>query len=71
MQAQIRQFAGSAQMQPEDVAMFTKAYEEGKLIAPEESGHAIAAMALNASQEFTGKFLSWDSEECREFWDSK
>ncbi|KAI0702898.1 short-chain dehydrogenase [Cytidiella melzeri] len=71
MQAQIRQLDGTDKMRPEDVAIFTKAHEEGKLGAPEESGHVIAALALNASSEFTGKFVSWDSEECRDFWDSK
>jgi hypothetical protein len=71
MQAQIRQLAGTAQMLPEDVASFSKAHEEGNLVAPEESGHVIAALALNASPEFTGQFISWDSEKCRDFWDSK
>lgn len=71
MQAQIRQLSGTAQMRPEDVASFVKTFQEGKLVAPEESGHVIAALALNASQEFTGKFVSWDSEECRDFWDSE
>ncbi|KAI0773445.1 short-chain dehydrogenase [Irpex lacteus] len=71
MQAQIRQLAGTDKMRPEDVAIFAKEHEEGKLVAPEESGHVIAALALNASAEFTGKFVSWDSEECRDFWDTK
>ncbi|KAI0347254.1 short-chain dehydrogenase [Trametopsis cervina] len=71
MQAQIRGLTGTDKMRPEDVAEFVKSYEEGELIHPEESGHVIASMALNANREFSGQFISWNSEECRDFWDTK
>lgn len=70
MQVAIRQLEGTDKMRPQDVASFIQEHEEGKLVAPEECGHVIAALALNASHDFSGKFVSWDSEECRDFWDS-
>lgn len=57
-------------MRPEDVASFVASYDEGKLVNPFESGHVIAALAIRAPEEMSGKFVSWDSEECKEFWDS-
>lgn len=71
MQAQIRQLQGSDKMHPSDVNKFVQEYDEGKLVDPMEAGHVLAALALGAPKEMTGKFVSWDSEECREFWDSK
>lgn len=71
MQAQLRQLAGTDQMRPEDVAIYIKAYEEGELIDPSESGHVLAALALKAPKELTGKYVSWDSEQCSDFWECK
>ena len=71
MQAQIRQLVGTDKMRPEDLDIFVSAYDEGKLVDPIESGHVLATMALSAPLELSGKFVSWDSEECRDFWDTK
>ena len=71
MQAQIRQLAGTGKMLEEDVAKFVNAHDEGKLVDPMDSGHVIAAMAVHAGKALSGKFVSWDSEEASEFWDSK
>lgn len=71
MQAQIRQLQGTDRMHPDDINMFMQAYDGGKLVDPMDSGHVLAALAVNAPKELSGKFVSWDSEECREFWDSK
>ena len=71
MQAQLRQLAGTGQMRPEDVAVYVREHEAGKLLDPSETGHVLAAMVLKASKELTGKYVSWDSEDCSEFWDSK
>ena len=62
---------GTEKMLPNDVAKFVKEHEEGTLVRPSESGHVIAALALKATKELSGKFVSWDSEECSEFWDTK
>ena len=71
MQAQIRQLTGTDKMRPEDIASFVNEYDEGKLVDPMESGHVIASLAIGATKEPSGRFVSWDSEECREFWDTK
>ncbi|EKM59219.1 uncharacterized protein PHACADRAFT_205397 [Phanerochaete carnosa HHB-10118-sp] len=71
MQAQIRQLAGTDIMRAEDVSKYVSDYDEGRLVDPMESGHVLASMAVNAGRELSGKFVSWDSEEARDFWDSK
>ena len=47
--------------------VFVKAHSEGKLVKPEDAGHVIAALALQADKGFSGQFVSWDSEECSRF----
>ncbi|GLB33882.1 putative NAD-P-binding protein [Lyophyllum shimeji] len=63
MQAILRTKGGSTLSQ-EDHEKFVKAYNEGKLVKPEEVGHVIAALALRAEPVLSGRFVSWDSEEC-------
>lgn len=46
---------------------FVQAFAEGKLVQPEEPGHVIAALALQADKLLSGQFLSWDSGECTKF----
>ncbi|PSS05398.1 hypothetical protein PHLCEN_2v3887 [Hermanssonia centrifuga] len=58
-------------MRDEDLHKFIRDHKEGNLVDPEDCGHVIAALALKAPQELTGKFVSWDSEECREYWDDQ
>ena len=47
--------------------IFTHAYSESKLVKPEDCGHVIAALALNAPKHFSGQFISWDSDDCKPF----
>jgi hypothetical protein len=56
-------------MKEEDHQIFKDAHSKGQLIKPEVSGHVIAALALQAHKELSGLFVSWDSEECKEFRD--
>ena len=46
---------------------FTDAYEQGKLVAPEDAGHVAAALSLKAPKTLSGQFVSWDSDECKSF----
>jgi hypothetical protein len=46
---------------------YTQAYSEGKLVKPEDAGHITAALALKAPKSLSGQFVSWDSEECKDF----
>lgn len=71
MQAQIRQLQGSDRMDPKDVSMFINTYDEGKLVDPMDAGHVLAALAVKAPKTLSGHFVSWDSEECSDFWDTK
>ncbi|KAK2760024.1 hypothetical protein FQN54_002760 [Arachnomyces sp. PD_36] len=43
-----------------DASKFTSAHENGKLLKPEQPGHVIAKLALDAPYDLSGKFLSWD-----------
>ncbi|KAG8865223.1 hypothetical protein FRB96_000113 [Tulasnella sp. 330] len=66
MQSTIRAI-GAAHMSPKDLAKFTGLYETGTLVKPEDSGHVIAALAVNAGKDLTGKFVSWDEEAMAPF----
>jgi len=66
MQATLRTSAGSA-LAKEDHEKFVKAYNEGKLVKPEDVGHVIAALVLRAQSGLSGQFVSWDSDECKPY----
>jgi len=44
-----------------------RAHADGTLVRPEDSGYVIAALAVRASKDLSGKFVSWDGEECKAF----
>ncbi|KAF8897607.1 short-chain dehydrogenase [Infundibulicybe gibba] len=58
---------GNTHMTEVDYNTFVRVHAEGKLVKPESCGHVIAALALWAPKSLSGQFVSWDSEECREF----
>jgi len=58
---------GNHAMDQSDHQKFVDAFNQGKLVKPEDCGYVIATLALRAPQELTGQFVSWDSEECRPF----
>ena len=66
MQATLREI-GPKHMGEEIMKKFVQAYNEGKLVKPEDAGHVAAALSLSAPKSLSGKFISWDSDECREF----
>lgn len=47
--------------------MFIGLHEDKKLIKPEQSGYVIAALAVKAPSSMSGKFVSYDAEECKDF----
>jgi hypothetical protein len=65
MQAALRENTHS--MLPADAERFIQAHATGKLVKPEDAGHVIAALALRAPKALSGKFVSWDSDECADF----
>ncbi|KAL4241942.1 NAD(P)-binding domain superfamily protein [Abortiporus biennis] len=66
MQVQIRE-TGSAYLADKDYSKFVSAHSEGRLVKPEDSGHVIAALAVRASKSLSGQFVSWDSDDCKEY----
>lgn len=66
MQATLRAI-GSQHMNPDQHSMFVKTFNDGKLVKPEDCGHVIAALSLGAPKSLSGHFVSWDSDECKEF----
>ena len=58
---------GQHHLRKEDLEKFVKARTEGTLVKPEDSGYVIAALSVKASKELSGKFVTWNSDECREY----
>jgi hypothetical protein len=66
MQEKLRA-AGAPHMTANDHQAFLQQHAQGKLVKPEDPGRVIAALAIKAPKSLSGQFVSWDSEECREF----
>lgn len=66
MQKLIRE-DGNNHLTSKDYSKFTEAFSGGKLVKPEDCGHVIATLALKAPKSLSGQFVSWDSEDCKEF----
>lgn len=54
-------------MTTNDMAKFIKLHETKTLVKPEDSGHVIAALALDANSDLSGKFVSWEEEAMAPF----
>ncbi|KAJ5036251.1 hypothetical protein NUH16_004122 [Penicillium rubens] len=46
---------------------FTGVHKDGKLLKPEQPGHVMAKLVLDAPKEFTGRFYSWNDKELEGF----
>ncbi|KII95116.1 hypothetical protein PLICRDRAFT_202634 [Plicaturopsis crispa FD-325 SS-3] len=66
MQLALREIGGS-HMTETDYNKFLRVHAEGKLVKPEDAGHVIAALSLQASPSLSGQFVSWDSEQCKDY----
>lgn len=66
MQALLRE-AGEAHMAPDDYQKFVSEHKNAQLVKPEDPGYVIASMALKASPSLSGQFVSWNSEECKDY----
>jgi NAD(P)-dependent dehydrogenase (short-subunit alcohol dehydrogenase family) len=58
MQRELRDVHG-ANMDAETHSKFTGAHKDGKLVQPEQPGHVMAKLVLDAPKELSGKFLSY------------
>jgi hypothetical protein len=54
-------------MLDKDYNAFVQSHADGKLVNPEDCGHVIASLSLQASKNLSGQFVSWDSEECKAY----
>ncbi|KAG9562385.1 hypothetical protein KCU77_g4629, partial [Aureobasidium melanogenum] len=50
-----------------DAAKFKELKETGSLLKPEQPGHVMAKLALDAPKDLNGKFLSWNDEKLAAF----
>ncbi|KAM0714431.1 hypothetical protein Q7P37_010218 [Cladosporium fusiforme] len=66
MQKDIREKHNKA-MDEQDAARFAELKATGGLLKPEQPGHVMAKLVLDAPKELTGKFLSWNAEELKAF----
>ncbi|KAM0787933.1 hypothetical protein ACM66B_006138 [Microbotryomycetes sp. NB124-2] len=66
MQEAIRSIGGQ-HMTEKDHSRFTGLHAEGKLVPPEKPGAVLAALAVKASKDLSGQFVSWDSDEMQEY----
>ncbi|KAJ7665545.1 hypothetical protein B0H17DRAFT_1090898 [Mycena rosella] len=66
MQAALRE-TGAAHMTAKDHQSFVSAHTDGRLLKPEDPGHVIASLALNATKSMSGQFVSWDAAECTNY----
>ncbi|KAI9760155.1 MAG: hypothetical protein M4579_001875 [Chaenotheca gracillima] len=49
-------------MNPEDGAKFATLKKDGQLLKPEQPGNVMARLVMDATNDLSGKFLSWDDE---------
>jgi NAD(P)-dependent dehydrogenase (short-subunit alcohol dehydrogenase family) len=66
MQKDIRE-KHSSFMDPSDAKKFAELKSSGSLLKPEQPGHVIAKLALDAPRELSGKFVQWNAEELKAF----
>jgi NAD(P)-dependent dehydrogenase (short-subunit alcohol dehydrogenase family) len=68
MQRDIREKHHTA-MDEKDAAKFAELKSTGGLLKPEQPGHVMAKLVLDAPKELSGKFLTWSAEELNAFQD--
>lgn len=66
MQRQIREVHKDS-MDANDMKKFSSAFEEGKLVKPEQCGHVIAKLASVGPAALSGQMLSWNDEKLSNF----
>ncbi|KAL5334597.1 hypothetical protein BJX70DRAFT_377712 [Aspergillus crustosus] len=62
MQRELREDHATT-LEPQVHSKFTTVHMDGKLLKPEQPGHVIAKLVLDAPKELSGKFLSWNDQQ--------
>ncbi|KAK4102687.1 NAD(P)-binding protein [Parathielavia hyrcaniae] len=65
MQKELRE--KGTEMAKKDYETFRTAFEDGKLIKPEQPGRVIATLSIDAKPELSGKYFKWDAGELAEY----
>ncbi|KAF2814405.1 NAD(P)-binding protein [Mytilinidion resinicola] len=66
MQREIRELHHRA-MDKKDAEKFASLHSSGTLLKPEQPGHVIARLALDAPNDLSGKFLNWNDKDLAKF----
>lgn len=66
MQQAVRE-QGAAHMYEPDYTKCLGLHASGKLVKPADCGHVIAALALNATHDLSGQFVSWDVDKLQSY----
>ncbi|EHA26103.1 hypothetical protein ASPNIDRAFT_171497 [Aspergillus niger ATCC 1015] len=66
MQRELREDHATT-LEPQMHAKFTTVHKEGKLLKPEQPGHVMAKLVLDAPNELTGKFFTWNDKALEAF----
>lgn len=66
MQATLRTI-GETHMDEQMHNFFVQIHADDRLVKPDDCGHVIAALSVQASKSLTGQFVSWDSKECEPY----
>ena len=56
-------------MDEEDAKKFVSAYEDRKLLRPEQPGNVIARLAVGAEKSLSGEFVQWNDEKLKQYQD--
>ncbi|EAW12061.1 SDR family oxidoreductase [Aspergillus clavatus NRRL 1] len=66
MQREIREDHATT-LDPQFHAIFTTVHKHGELLKPEQPGHVMARVVIDAPNSLTGKFLSWNDQALEAF----
>ncbi|KAK1236496.1 hypothetical protein PQX77_000273 [Marasmius sp. AFHP31] len=66
MQQAIRE-QGVKHMTESDHQSFMRLHSDGILLKPELPGGVIASLAIRATKDLSGQFVSWNDEKCKDF----
>ncbi|KAJ5551627.1 hypothetical protein N7535_000428 [Penicillium sp. DV-2018c] len=66
MQRALREDHGTA-LDAEMHSKFTGVHKDGKLLKPEQPGHVMAKLVIDAPKELSGRFYSWNDKDLQAF----
>ncbi|KAA8650306.1 hypothetical protein EYZ11_001365 [Aspergillus tanneri] len=66
MQRELREDYATA-LEPQVHAKFITVHKDGKLLQPEQPGHVMAKLVIDAPNSLSGKFLSWNDQALQDF----